>query len=442
MDRREQIDHIVHAALAAAEPGAALRRSVAVAGGRLTAAGETYDLDGCERVVVIGAGKPCEPMVRALHEMLGPRIADGLVIVKHGHGEDAGAIGRVALVGGGHPIPDRAGVAATRRVAAMAGALGERDLAIALIGGGASALLSLPADGLTLEDLGRTTDALLRSGADIVELNAVRKHLSAIKGGQLARLAAPARTLGLVLSDVVGDPLDAIGSGPTAPDPTTHADAWAVIERHALAQSLPAPVVERLRRGIAGEIADTPGPGDPLFGLVRNTVIAGNRHAARAAVGAASDLGFQAEVVSSTLTGEAREAGTRIAAMARARVESDRALGRPICLVFGGETTVTVRGGGKGGRNQELALAAALEIEGQQRVAVAALATDGQDGFTDAAGAIAWGDTVSRARSLGLDPRALLAANDSHRLFDALGDLIRTGPTRTNVADVILALVF
>jgi hydroxypyruvate reductase len=442
MSHRDQIARIVDAALAAVEPGAAIRRAMTLDGDRLQVNGATYDMGAFDRVVVLGAGKPCAPMVRAVDDLLGPRIDGGLVVVKHGHGEDQSPIGPVEIAGGGHPVPDRAGRETTGRIAALAAELGERDLLIALVGGGASSLLCLPAAGLSLDDLVRTNSTLLRCGADIVELNAVRKHLSAIKGGQLARLAAPARTIGLVLSDVVGDPLDAVGSGPTAPDPTTFDGAWGVVDRHRLESQLPAAVIEHLRRGVAGETADTPGPDDPLFRRVANTVIAGNRHAARAAVEAARELGFQARAVTTSLTGEAREVGSRIAGMMRDRVETEGELRRPVCLVLGGETTVAIRGEGKGGRNQELALAAAMEIDGHSRMAVAALATDGQDGPTDAAGAIAFGDTIARAAKQGLDPRAHLDANDSYPFFDALGDLIRTGPTLTNVADLILAFVF
>jgi hydroxypyruvate reductase len=440
--RRDRIAAIAEAALAAVEPGAAIERALIRDGDRLTVGGRELDLSRLERIRVLGAGKPGAPMARAAVAILDPLVDDGLVIVKHGHGEADVRSGPVEIVGAGHPVPDEAGVAAARRAAALAAELGQRDLLIALVGGGASALLTLPADGLTLGDLGRTTAELLGCGAEITELNAVRKHLSAIKGGQLARLAAPAATVGLVLSDVVGDPLDGIGSGPTAPDPTTFADAWAVVERYGLEPRLPSAVTERLRRGVAGEIPETPDASDPIFERVENHVIAGNRHAVRAAVDAARELGFEAQLVTTSLTGEAREAGARIAAMVRERVEREDRTEGPLCLVLGGETTVTLRGDGRGGRNQELALAAAIEIDGQDRLAVVSLATDGQDGPTDAAGAMAFGDTVARARALGLDPRRHLEANDSYPLFDALGDLIRTGPTLTNVADVILAFVF
>lgn len=440
--RRERIAAIVEAALTAVEPGAAMGRALIRDRDRLTVGGRELDLSRFERIRVLGAGKPGAPMARAAVEILDPRVDDGLVIVKHGHGEADRSVGPVEIVGAGHPVPDEAGVTAARRIASMAADLGERDLLIALVGGGASALLTKPADGLTLDDLGRTTEALLRCGAEITEFNAVRKHVSAIKGGQLARLAAPAATVGLVLSDVVGDPLDGIGSGPTAPDTTTFAGAWSVVERYELEARLPSAVIERLRRGVAGEIPDTPDATDPVFERVHNHVIAGNRHAARAAVDAARGLGFQAQTVTTSLTGEAREVGARIAAMVSERAEREDRIDRPVCLVLGGETTVTLRGDGRGGRNQELALAAAIEIDGLDRIAVVSLATDGQDGPTDAAGAMAFGDTIARARALGLESQARLEANDSYPFFDALGDLIRTGPTLTNVADLILAFVF
>jgi hydroxypyruvate reductase len=442
MKPHEIIDAVRRATIAAVEPGAAIRRHVELSGDRLRIEDTDYDLSAIERVIVLGAGKPAVPMVSALVDVLGPRIDDGLVITKHGHGEADGRIGPIEIAGGGHPVPDRAGTAAARRIADLARALDEHDLLIALIGGGASALLTLPAEGLDLDDMGQTTEALLRSGADIVELNAVRKHLSAVKGGQLARLAAPARTVGLVLSDVVGDPLDAIGSGPTAPDPTRFADSWRVVDKHALQDQLPPAVIERLRRGNAGEIEDTPTLGDPLFDRVQNTIIGGNRQAAQAAAEEAQRLGLKAEVVTTSLTGEAREVGARVAAMIREVAERDRPLPRPVCLVLGGETTVTVTGDGRGGRNQELALGAALEIDGLADIAVMSLATDGQDGPTDAAGAIAFGDTIARARQLGLDAAAHLANNDSYAFFDALGDLIHTGPTLTNVADVVAVFAF
>jgi hydroxypyruvate reductase len=292
-----------------------------------------------------------------------------------------------------------------------------------------------------LSDLQVTTDLLLRSGATIGELNTIRKHLSRLKGGQLARLAAPAPVGVLILSDVVGDPLDVIASGPTVPDPTTYAEAWDVVQRYRLGESLPDSVSRRLRAGVAGQLPETPKPGDPLFAGVHNCIIGSNRLAAQAAVAEARRCGYRALLLTTFVEGEAREAARVAAALARsARVHGDP-LSPPACLVWGGETTVTVRGQGKGGRNQELALAAALALEGVPDVLLMALATDGTDGPTDAAGAIVDGGTAARARALGLDPLAALANNDAYPLLSAVGDLLHTGPTGTNVNDLLVILV-
>jgi len=308
--------------------------------------------------------------------------------------------------------------------------------------------LTLPAPGLTLADLQEVTDLLLRVGATIGELNAVRKHLSQLKGGDLARRAAPAAVIGLILSDVVGDPLDVIASGPTAPDPTTFADAWVVLERYGLTSSVPAPVRQHLQAGRAGLLPETPKPGDPLFDRVQNVVVAGNRLAAEAAVTAAQAQGLDALLLSTFVEGEARQVARVAAALAKEVARpADRPsvagpVQRPACLVWGGETTVTVRGRGTGGRNQELALAAALAMDGLPDVLLVALGTDGTDGPTDAAGAVATGETVARARAQGMDPVAYLDDNNSYAFFEGLGDLIRTGPTGTNVNDLMFLFAF
>jgi hydroxypyruvate reductase len=258
----------------------------------------------------------------------------------------------------------------------------------------------------------------------------------------MARLAGQAPVAALILSDVVGDPLDAIASGPLSPDPTTFADAWAVLERYGLVERVPPAVRERLRAGRQGRLADTPKPGAALFGRVHTAIVGSNRLAAEAAVEAAHARGLNALLLSTFVEGEARQVARVAAALARELAGYDRPMRRPACLVWGGETTVTVRGGGKGGRNQELALAAALAMEGVPGVVLVALGTDGTDGPTDAAGAVATGETVARARSLGLDPAAHLADNDAYPFFHALGDLIRTGPTGTNVNDLMFLFAF
>jgi glycerate 2-kinase len=429
---------VQQAALAAVEPGAAVQRHVQRQGDLLTMAGHSYDLATVQRVWVVGGGKAATAMAAALNGILGERLTGGLVITKYGHANPNLDTGRVEVVEAGHPLPDEAGVNGARRMANLLAGTIEDDLVLAVISGGGSALMTLPAEGLTLDDLQDTTDLLLRCGATIVELNMVRKHLSAIKGGGLARLAAPATVASLVLSDVVGDPLDVIASGPLSPDTTSFADAWAVIERYELVERLPSAVRERLQTGLAGGVADTPKQGDPLFQRVQNVIVGSNRQAAQAAVEAAHNRGLNALLLSTFIEGEAREVALVAAALAKELVSHDRPIPRPACLVWGGETVVRVRGTGKGGRNQELALAAARAIEGLPNVILVALGTDGTDGPTDAAGAVATGETIIRARVFGLDPEPYLADNNSYVFFDALDDLIRTGPTGTNVNDLLL----
>jgi len=438
----EAIVAVQRAALAAVEPGAAVRRQVQCQGERLVVGGQTYDLAAVERIWVVGGGKAAAAMVAALYGILGERLTGGLVVTKYGHARERSSLGPVEIVEAGHPVPDEAGVRATRRMAdLLAGSTG-RDLVLAVVSGGGSALLTLPATGLSLADLQGTTDLLLRSGATIVELNAVRKHLSQIKGGGMARLAGPSPVAALILSDVVGDPLDAIASGPLSLDPTTFADACAVLRRYGLVERVPPAVRERLQAGREGRLSDTPKPGAALFGRVQTTIVGSNRLAAEAAVEAARAWGLNGLLLSTFVEGEARQVARVAAALARELASYDRPVRRPACLVWGGETTVTVRGGGKGGRNQELALAAALAMEGVPGVILVALGSDGIDGPTDAAGAVATGETIGRARSLGLDPIAHLEENDAYSFFDALDDLIRTGPTGTNVNDLLFLFAF
>jgi len=430
------------AALAAVEPGAAVRRHVRREGNRLLIGGQTYDLEAAERAWVVGGGKAAAPMAAALVPLLGEHLAGGLVVTRYGYAGPEVNTGPIEVAEAGHPLPDEAGVAATRRLADLLRQASERDLVLAVLSGGASALLTLPAGGLSLDDLVGTTELLLRSGATIGELNAVRKHLSQIKGGGLARLAAPAPVAALVLSDVVGDPLDVIASGPTSPDAATFADAWAVVERYGLATRLPRAVADHLRAGLEGRLAESHKPGAALFERVLNVIVGSNRLAAEAAVEAARGAGFNPRLLSPVGEREAREVGRVAAALAREVGAHGRPVAPPACLVWGGETTVTVRGQGKGGRNQELALAAALSLEGLPGVVLLALGTDGTDGPTDAAGAVAGGQTIARARALGLDPRAHLADNDAYPFFDALEDLLRTGPTGTNVNDLLFIWVY
>ncbi len=436
------ISDVLNAALDAVEPGGAVKRTVNRKGDDLRVGGVRYNLADVDCVAVVGAGKAAGPMIRALNQVLGDRIDCGLVVTKRGLIDRGTDMGRVDIVAAAHPVPDVAGVEAASRIRRLARKMGERDLVLTVISGGASALLTLPAGGLTLEDLQSSTELLLRSGATIQELNTVRKHLCAMKGGQLVRMISPGRTVGLIISDVVGDPLDAIGSGPTVSDPTSFADAVAVLHRYGLEERVPLSIKKHLFHGRDGNMVETPTAEDPVFDLVQNIIVGSNTHAAEAAASAARRHGFNAHIVTTTMEGEAREVGGKAAVLARELVEQGKPISRPACLVLGGETTVTVRGTGLGGRNQELALAAAMGIDGLEDVLIVSLATDGEDGPTEAAGGVVTSDTVAMARSKGMDPVRFLENNDSYSFFRALDDLIKTGPTQTNVADLLFIFAF
>ncbi|MCR4392173.1 MAG: glycerate kinase [Candidatus Acetothermia bacterium] len=429
---------IVQAALAAVDPTACVHRALRREDDRLRVGESIYDLRRTRRVVVVGMGKAAARMAVAVEEAIGDRISAGLVVTADGCGV---ATRRVEVVEAGHPVPDARGLAAARRIVALVDGAGEDDLVIVLISGGGSALLTLPAEGLSLDDLAQVNALLLRSGAPIHEMNTVRKHLSQVKGGQLARRAAPAQVLALILSDVPGDPLDVIASGPTVPDPTTYADAERVLRGYGLWDEVPLSVRGHIAAGATGGLPETPKPGDPLFTRVVNVLVGTGRVAAEAARAEGEALGYQGLILTTTLAGEAREVGKVVAAVAREAVRFGRPVGRPGLLVAAGETTVTVRGPGKGGRNQELALSAARGIAGIPGVVICALGTDGRDGPTDAAGAIVDGGTVARMREAGVDPAEALTRNDAGGALRASGDLLVTGPTGTNVADLCLVLV-
>jgi len=421
---REHAAQIFRAALAAADPESAVER---VLRGR-------SEIQKANKVWVLGAGKAGATMARAAERVLGDQIAGGLVNTKYGH---AVPLDRIELIECGHPVPDEAGVAGARRIAAIARQAQRGDLVICLVSGGASALLPAPAEGVTLAEKQETTKLLLASGATIHEINAVRKHLSSLKGGQLARLAAPANVLALLLSDVIGDDLDVIGSGPTAPDSSTYESARAVLEKYGIAERVPSSVRARLW----GDSTETPKPGDPLFRRVRNIVIGSNRLAVNAAAAEGRRLGYRTLVLSTFVQGEARVVAGVYAAIAREIAAAKRPVKRPACVISGGETTVTIRGQGLGGRNQEFALAAGIAIAGLPETLVFSAGTDGTDGPTDAAGAQADGETVSRGLGMNLIAEQFLAHNDSYRFFEKLEDLVKTGPTGTNVMDIHLLLM-
>lgn len=429
---------ILSAGIDAADAGNAVRRHLSIRGGILLAGTVKLPLGDFDRIFVLAAGKAAVDMAHATEEILGKRLHEGLAVTKQGHRRRR--LRNVEVIEAAHPIPDESSLGAANRVRELLANLNARDLLIVAISGGASALLTAPAHPLTLADKQKTTDLLLRAGAGIAELNAVRKHLSMLKGGRVAALAYPATVLTLLLSDVIGDPWDVIGSGPTAPDSSTFSDAIAILSKYRLLSRVPRRVREHLDAGSRGLHPETPKPHDPLFRRVHHVVAGSNRLALEAAAAAAKRLGYRTLLLSSSMQGEAREVAQVHAQILHETVLSGNPVRRPACILSGGETTVTVRGTGMGGRNQEFALAAGIAIAGLPNALVLSAGTDGSDGPTDAAGALADGTTVARAARIGLNAHKYLCENDSYPFFDALKDLIRTGPTGTNVMDIHLLL--
>lgn len=416
---RKHALQIFRAALQAADPYAAVLRHFQFDGGTLIAGRRRYRMADFDRVQVIGAGKASAAMARAVERVLGRRIAGGAIVVPDG---TAARLRRIAVTPAGHPIPDGRGVEEARRILQIAHAAGSRDLLICLISGGASALLPAPAPPLAVPAKQDITRHLLNAGATIHELNTVRKHLSLIKGGQMAAAAHPATLIALILSDVIGDDLDVIGSGPTVGDRSTIQQAESVLRKYGV--SIP-----------AGVLRETPKPDDPRLARVQNLIVGGNRLAMDAAAAKSKELGYRTLVLSSCIEGETREIARMHAAIVKEILAAGRPLRRPSCILSGGETTVTVRGKGLGGRNQEFVLAAAIALEGQGPVTIFSAGTDGLDGPTDAAGAVA------DERTPMLEARRFLDDNDSYHFFEKLDGLVKTGPTGTNVMDVRILLV-
>jgi glycerate 2-kinase len=438
---RDHLNLIQTAALRAVDPSPAVRCCLTRTSNILRVADCIWDLDEVARIIVIAVGKAAVPMAQASVEVIGNAPLTGIVVTKDGHAAHHNLPETLRVIEAEHPVPNAAGLAAAEIVAGMLTTTTARDRILLLLSGGASALLPSPVAGVSLADLQTVTENLLRAGATIGEINAVRKHLSRLSGGQLARLAQPAPVVALILSDVVGDPVDVIASGPAAPDPTTYVTAQTLLTRYNLVGQMPPAVLAHLAAGVAGCIAETPKPGDPVFVDVTNVIVGSNRLAAQAAVAEAKRLGYNALLLTTFMEGEAREVAKVTAALAKSiRAHSDP-VQPPACLVWGGETTVTIHGQGKGGRNQELALAAAVALDSLPDVALLTLATDGTDGPTDAAGAIVDGCTVELARTAGWNPVTTLADNNAYPLLDAVGALLRTGPTGTNVNDITVLLV-
>ena len=437
-DQKKALEHIFRAGIEAVDPERAVRKYVRRKGNRLFVGDRSYALDRFKRILLIGAGKGTAPMAKALEDILGDHLTEGWIIVKYGYGMP---LEKTHTMEAGHPIPDEAGLKATEVVLDQIRECTEEDLIICAFSGGGSALLPAPSPPINLDQKQETTRLLLDSGATINEINAIRKHLSGTKGGWLAKTADPATLVSLILSDVIGDRLDVIASGPTVPDESTFADCTEIIQRYDLVDRLPETVAEYFRQGAAGMVPETPKVGDPAFSRVQNLIVGNNRGALLAAQEQAISLGYKTMILSSQIEGEAREVAQVFAAIGKEICQAGLPISPPACVLAGGEPTVTIQGKGKGGRNQELALACAISIDGWDRIFLLSAGTDGTDGPTDAAGAIVSGLTCRRARQADLNPYSYLLANDSYSFFESLGDLLKTGPTRTNVMDIICMLV-
>jgi glycerate 2-kinase len=424
------------AALAAADPRRAVREHLSLDGKGIAVSGEQIPAAG--RLVLAAVGKASPAMAEAALEVFGERVDQGIIVMPRGYACDLPSrFPRVKLFASGHPIPDEEGLRAAAQLMEVVRGMSESDVCLLLLSGGGSALLPLPQPPVSLADKQEVTALLLACGAEIREINTVRKHLSAIKGGRLAE-ACRGRILTLAVSDVVGDSLPSIASGPTTPDPTTFGETREILDRYSLLPRLPATVRSLIGDGVAGRVPDTP---KALPERHTARVIAGNRGALQAAAAEAEACGYPPLLLTAFLSGEAREAGRLLAAVAREVCVSRQPAAPPACVIAGGETTVTLRGGGRGGRNQEIALSAALELAGLPGVLLTSFATDGKEGNTEAAGATASGETAAAGRKAGADPLRCLRENDSHAFLEAAGELVVTGPTYTNVNDLSFLLI-
>ena len=435
---RQDARKIFDAGLQAVDPKIGVHKFLKCESECLEVGERTYQLSDFNNIFVVGAGKAGAPMAAAVEEILGDKISKGTINVKYGHTEP---LKKIKITEAGHPVPDQAGLWGTLEIIELLASARENDLIICLISGGGSALLPLPVDGISLAEKQELTQKLLACGAAINEINAIRKHISKIKGGQLARIAFPVTLLNLILSDVVGDPLDAIASGPTVADTSTFQDVKDILNRYGIWRDIPIPIQSHIQKGLNRETPETPKSGDEIFSKVQNVIIGSNIQAVLAAKNQAHNLEYNSLVLSSLMEGETKEVARVHAAIAKEILKTGNPLKRPACVISGGETTVTLRGDGKGGRNQEFILAAAIDISGLEPVVILSGGTDGTDGPTDAAGAICDGQTISKAKRRGMNAMGYLSKNDSYSFFKPLGDLLMTGPTKTNVMDLRIILV-
>ncbi|MCF8111330.1 MAG: glycerate kinase [Desulfobacteraceae bacterium] len=431
-------EDILHAALNAVNAKNCVAAHLTRTGNRLLAGKKEFDLSGFENIHVIGAGKATAHMAAAVESILEDRITSGIITVKYDH---TVPLKIIRTIEAGHPVPDENGVRGAHLILETAKKAGEKDLVICLLSGGGSALMPLAAPGLSLAEKQETIRHLLACGAAIEEINAIRKHLSAIKGGQLAKAAAPATMITLIVSDVVGDKLDVIASGPTVEDTSTFALCLEIIKKYELAGRLPEPAVKRIRQGANHRVAETPKPGELNRDKLFNLIVAGNFAALCAAAGHARLLGYNTLILSSMIEGYTTETARFHAAIAKQVSDTSHPAAPPACIISGGETTVRIQGNGLGGRNQEFCLATAIEIQNHGNIVILCAGTDGTDGPTDAAGAIVDSGTIRRAAELGLDAKDFLMKNDSYHFFKQTGELLVTGPTGTNVMDMRIMLI-
>ena len=437
-EMRSNAVKIFQKGLQAVEPGSAIKRSCKRKNDHLVIGNKKYNLSKIKNIFVTGAGKATAPMAAAIEDIIGENITRGIINVKYGHTANLNSI---RLIEAGHPVPDKNGMKGADEILNLAAGAKKNDLVLCLISGGGSALLVLPAEGITLKDKQDTIKILLSCGATIHEINTIRKHISKIKGGRLAKAAYPARMLSLILSDVVGDDLDVIASGPSVPDPSTFEESLKIFKKYKITKNIPKAVVSHMKKGASGKVPETPKEGNRIFKNTYNLVIAGNMEAITAARQESNKMGYNTLVLSSMIEGETRDVAKVHTAIAKEILRTGIPIPPPACILSGGETTVNITGSGLGGRNQEFVLAAAIDIAERKNIVVLSGGTDGGDGPTDAAGAMADTNTLKRAESMGLNPLNFLLNNDSYHFFKRLDDLLITGPTNTNVMDLRIILI-
>ena len=437
-EMRSNAVKIFQKGLQAVEPGSAIKRSCKRKNDHLVIGNKKYNLSKIKNIFVTGAGKATAPMAAAIEDIIGENITHGIINVKYGHTANLNSI---RLIEAGHPVPDKNGMKGADEILNLAAGAKKNDLVLCLISGGGSALLVLPAEGITLKDKQDTIKILLSCGATIHEINTIRKHISKIKGGRLAKAAYPARMLSLILSDVVGDDLDVIASGPSVPDPSTFEESLKIFKKYKITKNIPKAVVSHMKKGASGKVPETPKEGNRIFKNTYNLVIAGNMEAITAARQESNKMGYNTLVLSSMIEGETRDVAKVHTAIAKEILRTGIPIPPPACILSGGETTVNITGSGLGGRNQEFVLAAAIDIAERKNIVVLSGGTDGGDGPTDAAGAMADTNTLKRAESMGLNPLNFLLNNDSYHFFKRLYDLLITGPTNTNVMDLRIILI-